>query len=181
MSQNLLGFTVAFAALLFIFTGAASRPEMSKKTIKNAQIAKVVDGDEVVFTDGTLARLIGVDCPEDNLTREDEMQLAKAEIPAQRYLAYRERAAHYVEEFLKRGNIRVEIDPNHKAAGYVEHNERPLVYVYSGDVMLNAEMLREGICIREPEIYYQHVDQFRKLEEEARAAGLGIWKNHGTA
>jgi micrococcal nuclease len=55
--------------------------------------------------------------------------------------------------------------------------QRLLAYVYVGDLMVNAELVRQGyaqVATYPPNVRY--ADRFRQLQQEARAAGAGCWK-----
>jgi micrococcal nuclease len=53
---------------------------------------------------------------------------------------------------------------------------RLLAYVYVGEVMVNAELVRQGfaqVATFPPNVEYQEL--FLKLQREAREAGRGLW------
>jgi micrococcal nuclease len=55
--------------------------------------------------------------------------------------------------------------------------QRLLAYVYVGDRMVNAELVRQGyaqVATLPPNIRYQ--DRFRALQQEAREAQRGLWR-----
>jgi micrococcal nuclease len=52
-----------------------------------------------------------------------------------------------------------------------------LAYVYVSDVMVNAELVRQGyaqMATYPPNVRY--ADRFRQLQQEARTARSGCWK-----
>ena len=54
---------------------------------------------------------------------------------------------------------------------------RLLAYVYGGDLMVNAELVRQGyaqVATFPPNVTYQEL--FLKLQREAREAGRGLWR-----
>ena len=54
---------------------------------------------------------------------------------------------------------------------------RLLAYVWLGDTMVNAELVRRGyaqVMTVPPNVRYQ--DLFLKLQREARDAGRGLWR-----
>jgi micrococcal nuclease len=54
--------------------------------------------------------------------------------------------------------------------------QRLLAYVYVGDLMVNAELVRQGyaqVATFPPNVKYQ--DRFRALQQEAREAQRGLW------
>lgn len=170
-----------FLSAMLVLTGCASvqaAGQISQGHELTQQIEGVVDGDTLQLKNGTQLRLIGVDCPEMSLTNEDQLQLAKNELSQPRYSAYSEVAKSYVEDFLKRpGTVRIVADSQHESVNHMDHLDRILAYVYVGDEMLNANMLREGICLREVEIRYERIDEFREYEKSAKNAKIGIWED----
>jgi micrococcal nuclease len=53
---------------------------------------------------------------------------------------------------------------------------RLLAYVYVGDLMVNAELVRQGyaqVATYPPNVRY--AERFRELQREAREAGRGLW------
>jgi micrococcal nuclease len=54
--------------------------------------------------------------------------------------------------------------------------QRLLAYVYVGDLMVNAELVRQGyaqVATVPPNVRYQ--DRFRALQQDAREAQRGLW------
>ena len=63
-----------------------------------------------------------------------------------------------------------------KDVSEIDRYGRLLRYVYVGDVMVNAELVRLGYAQASsfpPDIRYQAL--FARLQQEARAAGRGLW------
>jgi micrococcal nuclease len=57
---------------------------------------------------------------------------------------------------------------------------RLLAYVYVGDTMINAELVRQGfaqVATFPPNVRYQ--ERFLQLQREARDAGRGLWGREG--
>jgi micrococcal nuclease len=62
-------------------------------------------------------------------------------------------------------------------SGAPEHDDygRLLAYVYEGDTLVNAELIRRG-CARAFNRYpHPRQKEFNELEAQARAQGLGLW------
>jgi micrococcal nuclease len=69
------------------------------------------------------------------------------------------------------GSVRLDLDVRTR-----DRNGRLLAYVYAGDVMVNAEMVRRGYAQAmtvPPNVRHERL--FRDLEREARARGRGLW------
>jgi len=126
---------------------------------QEAQFLSVIDGDSLVLEiDGSTreVRLIGIDAPE-----HGQEYGVQARCEAMR-LCY----GH---------SLRVEYDRQRK-----DKYGRLLAYVYSGDKLLNAEMVRAGLALAvryEPNVL--HYDQLREAEKEARARRRGFWTHGG--
>ena len=58
----------------------------------------------------------------------------------------------------------------------IEHKATRFAYVFLPDgTMLNAEMLKNGKAKVDRSRTFAHQEEFVRLEEEARDAGLGVW------
>ena len=68
-------------------------------------------------------------------------------------------------------HVRLELDRQHR-----DEHGRLLAYVWAGETMLNAEMVRRGyaeVLSVPPDLRYRAL--FTKLQDEARKAGRGLW------
>jgi len=68
--------------------------------------------------------------------------------------------------------VRLELDTQER-----DRYGRLLAYVWIGDLMINAELVRLGyaqVMTIPPNVRYQEV--FLKLQREAREAGRGLWR-----
>jgi micrococcal nuclease len=125
-------------------------------------VVRVVDGDtiHVQLADRVeKVRYIGVDSPEIH-------HPVKGEEPGGR-------AAASVNRGLVEGRrVRLELDVRTR-----DRWGRLLAYVWVGDTMINAELIRLGyaqVMTVPPNVRYQ--DLFVKLGREAREAGRGLWR-----
>ena len=125
-------------------------------------VVRVVDGDtiHVQLADRVeKVRYIGVDSPEIH-------HPVKGEEPGGR-------AAASVNRGLVEGRrVRLELDVRTR-----DRWGRLLAYVWVGDTMVNAELIRLGyaqVMTVPPNVRYQ--DLFVKLQREAREAGRGLWR-----
>ena len=125
---------------------------------------RVIDGDTVELSDGRLVRYIGIDTPEVR-RREGEHWIVDPQPMSEEATAFNRR-------LVENKRVRLEYDvQTHDRFG------RVLAYVYVGDVMVNAELLRAGFAqplTIPPDVKY--AQQFRALAEDARRAGRGLWK-----
>jgi micrococcal nuclease len=81
-------------------------------------------------------------------------------------------ASEFTRQFVAGGPVRLEFDRER-----LDRYGRFLAYVWVGGRMLNEELLRAGLARMEPQYRYARTvkERFRRAEEEAKAAGRGIW------
>jgi micrococcal nuclease len=155
---------VALLALVLVATTsavAAERSSLSNGSIE-AVVVRVVDGDTIVVRIGDRrekVRYIGVDTPEIHHPRRGEEPGGRA-------------AADVNRDLVAGKTVRLELDVRER-----DRYRRLLAYVWIGDLMVNAELVRRGyaqVMTVPPNVRYQ--DLFRKLQRDARDAGRGLWR-----
>jgi micrococcal nuclease len=160
-------FTVGFISVVVVLSAAASgRRSLSHDQAvlpQTATIHRVIDGDTVELAGGQLLRYIGIDTPEVR-RRQGERWVTDPEPFGQ--------AATEANRRLVEGRVvRLEYDvQTHDRYG------RLLAYVYVGEVMANAELLRLGMAqllTIPPNVKY--AERLRALATEARQAKRGLW------
>lgn len=126
-----------------------------------AEVLRVVDGDTIeVLLDGTEedVRYIGVDTPE-------------SVAPGQPVECYGEAASHFNAELVEGENVTLVFD-----AELRDRYGRLLAYVYVGDLLVNAELLKRGFASTlEIEPNTSKAPRFARLAQRAGAAGRGLW------
>jgi micrococcal nuclease len=76
----------------------------------------------------------------------------------------------YLQQLVLGKNVRVQYD------SYGDENDRARAYVFLADgTLVNAEMLRKGFARVDASRPFAHQEEFERLEQEAKASGLGIW------
>ena len=122
-------------------------------------VTRVIDGDTVVVEGVGTVRLIGVDTPETVDPRRPVGYFGKEASEFTRQLATGQRA-------------RLEFDQDR-----TDRYGRTLAYVYlqPENLLLNAEIIRQGYGFAYTRFPFRMMDQFRALEREAREAGRGLW------
>ena len=130
-------------------------------------VARVIDGDTIVvepspspaLADGSHVRLIGVDTPE-------------TVHPSKPVEFFGREASAFTRRMCEGRRVRLEFDP---AVGQDPYG-RTLAYVYLEDgTFLNAEIIRQGYGHAYTRFPFRHLDDFRALEADARAARRGLW------
>ena len=126
------------------------------------RVVRVSDGDtiRVRLASGREERVryIGVDTPE----------TAKPGAPAE---CFADRAAAFNARLVDGRTVRLVRDVEER-----DRYGRLLAYVYAGETFINAELIRRGYA--QPLTVPPNVRQagrFRRLAEEARRAGSGLW------
>jgi micrococcal nuclease len=120
-----------------------------------ARVLHVTDGDSIVVEmDGEAreVRYIGIDCPEGTELLGPEAARENAALVAGKVVAL-ERDVSETDRY-----------------------GRLLRYVWVGDLLVNAELVRLGLARARaypPDVRYQ--DLLARLEREAREAGRGVW------
>ncbi len=123
-----------------------------------AEVTYVYDGDTIevrISGQEYRVRYIGIDAPESTYEHDP----------------YGPEATAKNRELVAGKRVRLEKDVSE-----IDRYGRLLRYVYVGDVMVNAELVRLGYAQASsfpPDIRYQAL--FARLQQEARAAGRGLW------
>lgn len=124
------------------------------------RVERVVDGDTIRLADGRSVRYIGVNTPEVHHPKLGE-QPGGREATAEN------------KKLVEGRNVRLEYDVER-----FDRYGRTLAYVFVGNKMVNAEMVRRGYAQTmtiPPNV--KHTDLFLRLEREARAAKRGLWRD----
>lgn len=125
------------------------------------RVERVVDGDTLLLANRARVRLLGVDTPE----------TVKPDHPEERF---GEEATEFTRRFVAEGagTVRLRFDRER-----VDRYGRFLAYVWVGDRMLNEELVRAGLATAQTRYRYSATmkTRFRRAEDEAKAAGRGIW------
>jgi micrococcal nuclease len=115
-------------------------------------VTKVIDGDTIEIKGGERVRYIGIDTPE-------------------RGKYYWKEATQKNKELVEGKRVRLEKDTEDR-----DKYGRLLRYVYIGDTMVNAELVRQGYAYSysyPPNLKYQQY--LLQLQGQAQDEGLGLW------
>lgn len=123
------------------------------------EVLEVYDGDTILISDGRKIRLIGVDAPE-------------VESPYGHGEPFGVESKRYLSDLIlhKKISLRVGDTPLDKYG-------RTLAYVYVGDVLVNGRIIRDGWARAYLRFDYENKDLFTVYEKEAKAKGIGMWKD----
>lgn len=126
--------------------------------IQTGRVVAVLDGDTVVVEGVGTVRYVGIDTPELHHPRR----------PVERFAA---RATTINRRLVLGRTVRLETDVEPRDA-----YGRLLAYVYVGEVMVNAEMVRRGAAEQFPfPPNTRHRAMFARLEARAMREGRGQW------
>ncbi len=157
-----LALLVALLAALPLVSAADDAARSSSESWLDADVVRVVDGDTIVVRIGERlekVRYIGVNTPEVHHPK-------KREEPGGREAAQVNRA------LVDGIRVRLELDVRQR-----DRYGRLLAYVWVGDFMVNAELVRRGyaqVMTVPPNVRYQ--DLFLEEQRSAREAGRGLWR-----
>jgi endonuclease YncB( thermonuclease family) len=117
------------------------------------KVTQVMDGDTIQLHDNREVRYLGIDAPEKGDPLAEEATQANNTLVSNR-------------------EVRLELGRPSK-----DRNGRLLAYVFQGDTLVNEELLRQGWAhIRRP-VLAKYQKRLQAAQDEARAAGRGIWAN----
>jgi micrococcal nuclease len=147
---------------LFAFFLLGSYPPASAKTIEG-KVLKVFDGDTfLVRVQGKEehVRLREIDAPE----------IAHPKQPGQE--PWGKAAKDFAQSLVRGKTVSLEIEERDERDKY----QRLLAYVFRGQTLVNAEMLRTGNAFFYPSSFRgEYTRELEKAEEEAKEKGLGVW------
>jgi micrococcal nuclease len=140
---------------------ATPTPAAGKTACAQAEVSRVIDGDTIeVSINGYLytVRYIGIDTPE-------------TVHPSKPVECFGVEASNKNKALVEGKTVCLEKDVSE-----TDMYGRLLRYVWVGDMMVNAELVRLGyaqVSTYPPDVKYQ--DYFLQLQRQARDAGLGLW------
>lgn len=127
------------------------------------QVTRVVDGDTLILSPNDRVRLIGVDTPE-------------TVHPKKMVECYGKEAKEFTRSTVAGQKIRLVLDDANAGRRHKDRYGRTLGYVYLQDgMMLNAELVRRGFAHAYTRFPFRYLVEFRRLEQEARGRGAGLW------
>jgi micrococcal nuclease len=124
----------------------------------------VFDGDTLLLASGERVRLIGVDTPETKRPKKPVEYFGKE-------------ASAFTRRMVEGKRVRLEFDQANAAQGHKDRYGRTLAYVFLEDgTLLNAEIIKQGYGRAYTQFPFSRMEEFRRLEREARELGRGLWQ-----
>lgn len=151
---------ILLAAILSVGATVLPAPPASAESLAGT-VVRVVDGDTIRVRIGQRVekvRYIGVNTPEIHHPRKGEEPGGRAALAVNR-------------ELVDGRAVRLETDVQAR-----DRYGRLLAYVWAGETMVNAELVRRGyaqVMTIPPNVRHQAL--FVKLQRDAREAGRGLW------
>lgn len=140
---------------------------------KYLTVSKVIDGDTFKMSNGEKIRLIGIDTPEKFDSDKLEKNSSRSGRDKETIKKLGEASSEYVKKLVEGKRVTLVKDP-----GYDDKDKygRLLRYVYTEDgIFVNAKILEDGYA----NVYYSKsiskMNEFKKLEKEARENKRGLW------
>ncbi|MDD4984552.1 MAG: thermonuclease family protein [Dehalococcoidales bacterium] len=147
--------TACFMVFALSFAGCSGPAEDQPTQFRESQVIRVIDGDTIevnIYGSAYKIRYIGIDTPELGEPCFSEATAANREL---------------VEGMI----VRLEKDVSE-----TDRHGRLLRYVYVGDMMVNAELVRQGyaqVYTYPPDVKYNQM--FLELQREAQEVEKGCW------
>jgi micrococcal nuclease len=171
---------VAIVLVLLAILYAALRGPHAPGLPTDGIVLRAVDGDtlEVAANGKTWrVRLIGIDCPESHPSDKLDRDARRTKQDRETIMALGRRASAFTRDLCEGQSCRLEYDKANDSQRHRDKYDRLLAYVYVGDVMVNAEVLRQGYGQAMTRYEFDPVrqEEFRRLERAARDGGTGLW------
>jgi micrococcal nuclease len=165
--QLAFGLALALMLVSWLATDPTELPHMREKGDRtDARVIRVIFGDTIEVDLARhrreKVRYIGINTPETTHPRKGFEPFGSEARDANRRL-------------VEGQTVQLEFDVQER-----DRFGRLLAYVYVGDVMVNAELVRQGYAqaaTSPPNVKFQEL--FRQLQREARQAGRGLWGRKG--
>ena len=117
-------------------------------------VLRVIDGDTCQLEDGRRVRYLGIDAPEEGDPHAEEATRANNALV---------------------GGRAVRLEFGRSPQDSQDSNGRLLAYVFVNDTFVNETLLRQGHAHLRHPVAAKYRQRFLQAQDEARAAGLGIW------
>jgi micrococcal nuclease len=146
---------------LNLVTNLVTRPAY---TDPNFRLVKhVIDGDTLAMENGERVRLVGVDTPETKHPNKPVEHFGKE-------------AAAFTRRIVEGKRVRLQFD---FSQGQKDRYGRTLAYVFlESGLLLNAEIIKQGYGFTYTRSPFARMDEFRRLEREAREQRRGLWASN---
>lgn len=136
-------------------------PAPQQPTGDTAIVARVIDGDTIELDSGEKVRYLGMDTPEITKGKNE---------------CFGHEAAAKNSDLVLGKTVRLTKDVSN-----TDRYGRLLRFVWIGEILVNAEMLKQGyaaVLTIPPDV--AKANEFKALQANARSAGIGLWGSCGS-
>jgi len=138
-----------------------------------ATVIRVVDGDTFELDTKERVRLLGIDTPEKYESKKLEKDAESSGMDKKTIKKLGQLASDYVKGFVEGKKVRLERDPTNDDK---DRYGRLIRYVYLEDeTCVNAKIVQDGYAQVYEQFPITKMDEFRKLQREARENNRGLW------
>lgn len=171
-----LGLVILLIGFFLIkkFTDSDSSFDKNEKSGSNfITVSRVVDGDTFELETKERVRLLGIDTPEKYESKKLDRDAESSGMDKKTVKKLGQMASDYVKGFVEGKKVRLERDPVNEDK---DRYGRLLRYVYLEDgTCVNAKIIRDGYAQVYESFPISKMDEFRKLQREARENNRGLW------
>jgi micrococcal nuclease len=137
-------------------------------------VVRVVDGDTFLLNTKERVRLIGIDTPEKFYSKKLERDAERTNKDKATIQKLGREASDFVKDLVEGKKVTLKTDPY---SSEKDRYNRLLRYVYLEDgTLVNAKIIESGYANAYTLFKFEKMDEFRKLESEARNNNRGLWK-----
>ena len=139
----------------------SSTRETKPQRTATSKLEQFADGDTLLLASDERVRLIGIDTPE---TKHPKKPLER----------FGKEASEFTRHMVEGKRVRLELDPANAATSHKDNTpqKRTLAYVFLDDGrLLNAEIIKQGYGFALTRFSFSRMEEFRRLEHEAREQG----------
>jgi micrococcal nuclease len=149
------------ATYLLVFNNSSGRFH----EVRHDVVQRVIDGHTLLLMSGKRVRLIGVDTLATKHPNRSVEYFAKE-------------AAAFTKRLAERKRIKLEYDQANAQKEHRDQSGRTLAYVFLHDgTLINSEIIRQGYGYAFTRYPSSRINEFRRLESEAREQRRGLWQN----
>ena len=147
-----------------LINGTEETQESTIEEMRTMTVERVIDGDTVVFQDGSKARLLSINTPEITKGKNEP---------------YGQDAQAFLSQLVEGKEIQIKSDPK---AGETDKYGRLLVHAFVGGKSIQYLLIAEGLA-KVAYLYndYEYTDLYKEAEELAKNNSLNIWSISGYA
>ena len=161
MPQGWIGLFLLAVFGIILLLGTSEENSSPDYKWGDVRVERCVDGDTIIVEGKIRVRLIGADTPE----------TVKPNSPVE---PFGPEASEFTRKAIENAGNRVRLEPD---GDQVDRYKRQLAMVYVDGVLLNEELIREGLAVARLQYRYSQEmkTRFQAAEEEAKNAKRGIW------